>query len=241
LLKKLRDDEIDYHLNDAECDIVRNISDVPLLVEIIATSPNLLYKLIQPTPELCLLAVQKEHYVLRFIEEKDQTPELALAACKANGGALRGVAPHLLSRDLCEAAIMAPKCSEISPFECLMRHFLDQARPLIEDLSTDPNICSKVIRTNPTDLCYIKNQTPELCQLAVDEDVHAFPYVNKDLQTPEMCLKAVQENGLLVKYVRNDLMTPQICLAAVQQNGLAAQLIKYKTPEICLAAIQQQK
>jgi hypothetical protein len=67
--------------------------------------------------------------------------------------------------------------------------------------------------------------------------VWTLQYVKE--QTPELCLVAVNQAGLVLKYVREQ--TPEICLAAVQESGLALYYVREQTPEICLAAIKRTK
>ena len=83
------------------------------------------------------------------------------------------------------------------------------------------------------DLQFIKEQTPELCLAAVQQNEQALEYVK--VQTPELCLAAVQQNGYALEYVK--VQTSEICLAAVQQNGYALHFVKEQTPELGLAAV----
>ncbi len=83
----------------------------------------------------------------------------------------------------------------------------------------------------------MKEQTPELCLTAVQQDGFALQFVKE--QTPEICLAAVQKDGYTIYNVKEQ--TPEICLAAVQQCGYALEFVKEQTPEICLAAFKQNK
>ena len=46
---------------------------------------------------------------------------------------------------------------------------------------------------------YVKEQTPELCLVAVNHDGWALQYVKE--QTPEICLAAVRRDGRALRYV----------------------------------------
>jgi len=99
-----------------------------------------------------------------------------------------------------------------------------------------PELCLAAVQQNGDALSYVKDQSPEICLAAVQQNGLALEYVKH--QTPELCLAAVQQNGLALEYVKDQ--SPEICLAAVQQNGLAVQeYVKHQTPELCLAAVQQ--
>ena len=52
----------------------------------------------------------------------------------------------------------------------------------------------------------------------------AFVYIKE--QTPELCLAAVQQNGLALQFVKFKEQTPELCLAAVKQYRLALQFVK---------------
>ena len=83
-------------------------------------------------------------------------------------------------------------------------------------------------------LQFVKEQTPEICMIAVKQNGWALRYVEE--QTPEICMAAVQQNGLALKYVKEQ--TPEICMAAVQRNGYALRYVKEQTPELCAEAVK---
>lgn len=78
-----------------------------------------------------------------------------------------------------------------------------------------------------------KNLTGEDALEAVTKDGLDLCYVSE--QTPEICLVAVKNDGYALKHVRTQ--TVEICLAAVKKTGCAIQYVKEQTPEICLAAL----
>jgi hypothetical protein len=53
-------------------------------------------------------------------------------------------------------------------------------------------------------LRYVRNQTEEICKLAVQDDGEALQYVHN--QTEEICKLAVQQNGDALKYVSDDFI-----------------------------------
>lgn len=80
----------------------------------------------------------------------------------------------------------------------------------------------------------MKEQTDEMCLIAVGQDGLALEYVKK--QSDEICLSAVRQNGSALEFVENQ--TNKICKAAVKQSGLALKHVKTQTKEICLAAVK---
>jgi len=84
-------------------------------------------------------------------------------------------------------------------------------------------------------LYHIRDQTPELCEESVR--LHPFSLMYVRDQTPALCLLAVKQSGLTLQFVHDQ--TPDLCLAAVSQDGRALQYVKEQTPEICAAAVRQ--
>jgi ribosomal protein L24E len=89
------------------------------------------------------------------------------------------------------------------------------------------------VKLNGLNLSDVKNQTPEICLLAVSNDGRALLFVKN--QTDEIALAAVKQQGYALERVKNQ--TPEIALAAVIENGLALQFVKNETRELVLAAI----
>ncbi|HIE5541058.1 TPA: DUF4116 domain-containing protein, partial [Clostridioides difficile] len=58
-------------------------------------------------------------------------------------------------------------------------------------------------------------------------------------QTPEICILAVKQNGLALYWVKKQ--TEEICIKSVMQNGMALQYVVEKTKEICMRALKQNK
>ena len=69
----------------------------------------------------------------------------------------------------------------------------------------------------------------KFCIKAVKHDGFALQYVKN--QSPELCLVAVK-NGCALQYVK--AQSPEICLESVAQDAFALEYGKEQTPEICL-------
>jgi hypothetical protein len=54
----------------------------------------------------------------------------------------------------------------------------------------------EMVKKNGFNLQYIKNQTLELCKIAVEQDGLSLMYIQN--QTLELCKIAVKENGLAI-------------------------------------------
>ena len=115
----------------------------------------------------------------------------------------------------------------------------DELISMIQDLNNDKvrtySEMLSLILPKPTNLRFIKEQTPDICITAVKEDGQALQYVKE--QTPDICLEAVKKNGFVLAYVKEQ--TPDICLEAVKQNGLALKYVKDQTEDICIEAVKQ--
>ena len=97
------------------------------------------------------------------------------------------------------------------------------------------DIIKQVIELNGFYLQYVKEQTNEMCILAVQRYGSALQYVNE--QTEYICKLAVQQDGSTLKYVKEQ--THEICILAIQQYCHALKYVKIQTPEICILAVQQ--
>jgi len=86
-------------------------------------------------------------------------------------------------------------------------------------------------------LKHIKNQTDELCEIAIKHSGHAIRHVTN--QTDRLCMQAVQQNGLALQHVK--IHTKEIYEAAVKQNGLALQYVDMQTLQLCRLAVQQNR
>lgn len=90
------------------------------------------------------------------------------------------------------------------------------------------------IEVNASIIRFVKEQTPELCLVAV-KNSEAFQFVKE--QTPELCLFAVKQDGFSLRYVKEQ--TSEICLEAVKECGMSLQFVKKQTPSICYGAVKE--
>lgn len=76
---------------------------------------------------------------------------------------------------------------------------------------------------------YVKNQTDEICILAVKQNGNALEYVQN--QTEEICCLSVSQNGRALADVQNQ--TEKICKLAIHEHEWAFRLVKEQTYELC--------
>ena len=97
-----------------------------------------------------------------------------------------------------------------------------------------------ILPKNAEVLKYIKNQTEELCILAVKKLGCAFKYVNEQFRTEDMCILAIKHNGWTFEYMK-EYQTERICRLAVQRNNKALEYVneEFKTNELCVLAVNQ--
>jgi len=116
------------------------------------------------------------------------------------------------------------------------RIYIEQIIPLAEwDKWSDVDFCLDVCKRHGLALKFVKNQTPEICQAAVESFPLVLKYVRE--QTPELCLTACKKFGTSLQFVKNQ--TEEICLAAVRQNAYALCYVKEQDTNICLEAVRQ--
>ena len=78
-------------------------------------------------------------------------------------------------------------------------------------------------------LYYVKNKTPEICEIAVKTNGIALEYIEPQNQTLEICRLAVIQNGYALKFVLEQYQTPEICDIALRQSQHLSQYIKNKS------------
>ena len=93
------------------------------------------------------------------------------------------------------------------------------------------------VQKNGCMLKHIKEQTQEICDLAVQQTFYAIQYAQPEFQTEDMIRKAILQNGYALQLIK--IQTPEICKLAVKQNGLVLQYVKEQTPELCELAVKQ--
>lgn len=59
-------------------------------------------------------------------------------------------------------------------------------------------------------------KTPELCQIAVQEQARTLEYVPEALKMLELCLMAVRKDGYALEYVPESLRTPEFLAKAAE-------------------------
>jgi hypothetical protein len=114
----------------------------------------------------------------------------------------------------------------------------------ISDFLEKHNLVTDAIKRDVQNLTLIKNQTEELCFIALGHNLGAIEYINNPTkkmtdmaikrnyrllpliknQTDEMCMEVVQKDGNMLKHVVNP--THKICKAAVENNCTAMQYVK---------------
>ncbi len=115
------------------------------------------------------------------------------------------------------------------------RIFIKSIETLENFFNKNPKFLMIAIKQNGCTLCFVKNQTLELCMEAVKQDGLALQSVKN--QTPELCMGAVKQNGCALGFIHDQ--TPELCMEAVKQDGWALQFVKNQTPEICMEAVKE--
>lgn len=96
----------------------------------------------------------------------------------------------------------------------------------------EPNIYQ--LAKNGLLLQHVKNQTPEMCMVAVKQNVSALQFV-KD-QTYDICMEAIKKNWTALQYIKNP--TIDLELEAVRRHPNALYLIKNRTIEMLYEAMK---
>ena len=78
-------------------------------------------------------------------------------------------------------------------------------------------------------LRYVKEQTHDLCLLAIKQNSDSIQYVKE--QTIDLCLIAIEQNANTIQYVKDQLF--DLCLRAVTFHGSSLYNVVNQTPELC--------
>ena len=102
-----------------------------------------------------------------------------------------------------------------------------------------PELCALAIQLNSYALKYIKNQykTEDICKLAVEKNGNALKYVID--QTKELCALAVQQDPYALEYVNEQFQSEELCISAVSRNGCTIKYVKNQTPLLCNLAMKE--
>ena len=84
-------------------------------------------------------------------------------------------------------------------------------------------------------LVFVRNQSDEICKLAVKHDYRALEYVIN--QTDEICKLAVSNHAYALEFVKDQ--TDEICKMALSKNGYGLEFIKVQTDELCKLALSK--
>jgi hypothetical protein len=100
----------------------------------------------------------------------------------------------------------------------------------------DEFILKEAIEYRGLNLKHIKEQTLELCQLAVERNPRTIKHAQ--YQTEDMCVRAVNEDPTLIKYVKHQ--TEKMCETAVTNKAHLFEYVdsKFHTEKICIRALR---
>ena len=72
----------------------------------------------------------------------------------------------------------------------------------------------------------VKNQTEEICKVAVQKDGMSLLFVKPEFMTEEICKLAVQQDPGAFQFVKDELKTEEICKLAVKKYGHNLKYVK---------------
>lgn len=109
-------------------------------------------------------------------------------------------------------------------------------------------LCKLAVQNDGYALEFVKNQTYDICKLAVLDYGRAIIHVKKEFLTFELCKLAVANNGHTLEDIKSNAISElftenelyELCKIAVQHNGLALYYVDNQTEELCKLAVQQE-
>jgi len=86
---------------------------------------------------------------------------------------------------------------------------------------------------------YKKEQTPEMCKAAINQNPKALLYASRVCIDAKICLAAVKKDGNVFRYVPSQFVTKKMCLFAVHTDADLLNNVPddWRTREICLLAV----
>lgn len=156
-----------------------------------------------PTNEMCLLAVNSAGYVLRFISPKYQTEEICIAAINNWPNAFQYVhnkTPLIIKKAIENFGHFIYEVEDVTPELILLAiktcpHVLKFEK--VKQLLT-PELCMNIMELNYKCFQYIENQTYEMCNIALNQNV--FQYIHIKSNTFKEQFSAIVIDKLMQKY-----------------------------------------
>mgnify|MGYP000317113444 CR=1 FL=1 len=139
------------------------------------------------------------------------------------------------------ADVTIPDDAKVYPEPCRTKWkankiILSRIRP-IEDIfdNCEDSVILQLIQYEPVVIRYVRNQTEELCRVAIEKNPYALSYIRN--QTEEMCLLAMKKDSMMLEWIKNQ--TEELCLSAVRRNPDAISVIKNQTKTLCRIAVEK--
>lgn len=175
---------------------------------------------------LYMLAIDRDPYVLEYIDEADQTENICLAAVMKNSSLFRYA--KKINIDICEATI---KKSAYSILSIPDEHITEELSMLavsvnglvlkyVKDEYKTDDVCNSAIMQNGNAIEFVPNPTDEQYKVAIEVTPYAIQFMKKP--SLELCISAIKKDMSVLKYINNP--PEELYLEVVKLDGTA---IKY--------------
>lgn len=121
--------------------------------------------------------------------------------------------------------------------EALVPEYKKQPDRNADELGLGESLALEAIRTDPSALRLLEEQTPVICLTAVKINGLSLQFVRD--QTPQICMEAVQQTGSALQYVKEQ--TPEICAAAIKTDPMALKYVKNPSLAMCSEAVKRDR
>ena len=148
---------------------------------------------------------------LSKVPPDEMTESLCLTAVRRNVHSFKYVPEHIITREMCLLVV---------------KYFGDWLKEVPEKFR-DYNMCYAAIAESKNQdymtLKYVpeKHMSPDLIEIAVQNDSRALQFVPKHLRTGRLCLIAVKKTGSTLEFVPEHLKDLNMCTTAVKDNSIA--------------------
>ena len=162
--------------------------------------------------ELQLFAIHGYGKAIKYLQNDKLNDELLLMVIKNNPFAIKYI--NNPSDELCKISVQTCGTS-------------------IRFIKKTFDMCMMAVEQNIFSFQYIGDIYYGVTKYVLNKKGRLLKYVKN--QTPELCLIAVSNNGEALEFVKNQ--TEEICWAAIKQDGNAIYFAKEQTYEMCMYAI----
>jgi hypothetical protein len=195
-----------------------------LVIEI----PEMLNLIEEQSEEMCLLAIQRNGMVLKFVRNKIISSKMCMAAIKQNPLAIIYVPIELQTKEMCDFVSQYYKLSFVSfgmhPDDISIRLIQENSINFNDCYHTD-KVCLGAVQHDGMLLEHILDPSRDLILEAIKQNPKAIKFVDKknrkfyppNVPTKDMCLSLINDKIDCLKHIPHEFFTDDFCELAIRK------------------------